>query len=524
MSNRAIKSNGDHDAAQKSVLGAATTVGGWTMLSRVLGFIRDVLLARVLGAGPLADAFFVAFKLPNFFRRMFAEGTLTVALVPVLADERNKGEHETFAYLNALATLLLIVLLLFTVVGIIFMPWLLLGFAPGFHDEPERWNQALLLARWMFPYLLLISLSAMAWAVLNAHRKFSLAAASPALLNMALIFAAIVLAPSFENPALALSIGVVFGGVLQLGIQIPALKRIGWIPKLSFKFKNPAVSQTLKLFGPALQINILVGTILATLLPTGSVSYLYYADRIVQLPLALFGIAMGTALLPALSDHMANQRVDEAKEDLRHGLAWLTWITLPAMIGIFLLAEPIIATLFEHGKFSHQATVATAQALQAYGLGLIAFCWVRVLSTACFANKDAKSPMRFAFISVIINIVLAIILMQPLAHVGLALATSLAAFFNVALLIFHVRKRQGAIMDSKTIKRMLGALLACLPMLLFLVGVTEFWTFPATDKWMQILWIGLTVPFAAITFFGAAFLFGEKSLLSGRGTGKRNAA
>ncbi|MDT8375129.1 MAG: murein biosynthesis integral membrane protein MurJ [Mariprofundaceae bacterium] len=519
MSNRAVKSNSADKIARKSVLGAASTVGGWTMLSRVLGFIRDVLLARVLGAGPLADAFFVAFKLPNFFRRMFAEGTLTVALVPVLADERRKGESEAHAYLNSLGTLLLITLLLFTVAGIIFMPWLLLGFAPGFHDEPDRWNQTLLLARWMFPYLLLISLSAMSWAVLNAHRRFSLAAASPALLNVAIIFSAVILAPSFENPALALAIGVVFGGILQLGVQIPALRRIGWIPKLSFRFRNPAISQTLRLFGPALlgvaavQVNILVGTILATLLPAGAVSYLYYADRIVQLPLALFGIAMGTALLPALSEHLANQRINEAKDDLRHGLAWLTWITLPAMIGIFILAEPIIATLFEHGKFSHQATVATARTLQAYGLGLIAFCWIRVLSTACYAGKDAKSPMQFAFISVVINIVLAIILMQPLAHVGLALATSLAAFFNVALLIHHVRKQRGPIMDRGSIKRMLRALLACLPMLAFLVGIAELWAFPAADKWMQALWLGANIAIAAVIFFGAAFLFGEKSLL-----------
>jgi len=518
MSNRAVKSNSDNANTQQSVLGAASTVGGWTMLSRVLGFVRDVLLARVLGAGPLADAFFVAFKLPNFFRRMFAEGTLTVALVPVLADERKKGEKETHAYLNALVTLLLMVLLIFTVAGMIFMPWLLLGFAPGFYGEPERWDQALLLARWMFPYLLLISLSAMAWAVLNAHKRFSLAAASPALLNVAIIFAAIILAPSFENPAVALAIGVVFGGMLQLGIQIPALKRVGWIPRLSFRFRNPAVSQTLRLFGPALlgvaavQINILVGTILATLLPTGSVSYLYYADRIVQLPLALFGIAMGTALLPALSEHMANQRIDDAKEDLRHGLAWLTWITLPAMIGIFILAEPIIATLFEHGEFTHNATIATAQALQAYGLGLIAFCWVRVLSTACFARKDAKSPMRFAFISVIINIILAVILMQPLAHIGLALATSLAAFVNVGLLIRHVRKQYGAIFDKQSAFRMFRAALACLPMIIFLFALSELWAFPA-PKLLQGLWLAVAIGTAITIFFVAAWLLGEKKLL-----------
>lgn len=518
MSNIDVKSNKANKNAPKSVLRAASTVGSWTMLSRLLGFVRDVILARILGAGPLADAFFVAFKLPNFFRRMFAEGTLTVALVPILAEEREKGEAETHAYLNALATLLLVVLLLFTIAGIIFMPWLLLGFAPGFYDEPDRWQHALTLARWMFPYLLLISLSAMAWAVLNAHKKFSLAAASPALLNVAIIFAAIVLAPSFDNPAKALAVGVVLGGILQLGIQFPALHRIGWIPRLSFNFRNPAISQTLKLFGPALlgvaavQINILVGTILATLLPAGAVSYLYFADRIVQLPLALFGIAMGTALLPALSEHLANQRGEEARDDLRKGLAWLTWITLPTVIGIWVLAEPIIATLFEHGEFTHQATIATAQALQAYGVGLIAFCWIRVLSTACYAGKDAKSPMNFAIIGVVANILLAIALMQPLGHVGLALATSLAAFINVGLLIRHIRKQQGAIFDKQSSMRIFRALLACLPMLIFLLGLSELWAFPDAGKWMQTLWLGLAVAGGAIIFFVAAALLGEKSL------------
>jgi putative peptidoglycan lipid II flippase len=527
MDNIDAKSNKGTKNASKSVVSAASTVGSWTMLSRILGFVRDIILARILGAGVLADAFFVAFKLPNFFRRMFAEGTLTVALVPVLADERQKGEEATHAYLNTLATLLLTILLLFTVLGIVFMPWLLLGFAPGFHDEPDRWNHALTLARIMFPYLLLISLSAMAWAVLNAHKKFSLAAASPALLNIAIIFAAIVLAPSFNNPAEALAIGVVLGGVLQLGIQFPALKRIGWVPRLSFKFNNPAISQTLKLFGPALfgvaavQFNILVGTILATLLPTGAVSYLYYADRIVQLPLALFGIAMGTALLPTLSEHLANQRMDAAKDDLRNGLTWLTWITLPAVIGIFILAEPIIATLFEHGKFSHQATIATANALKAYGLGLIAFCWIRVLSTACYAGKDAKSPMNFAIVGVIANIVLAIVLMQPLGHVGLALATSLAAFINVALLIRHLHKQQGNIFDKASGMRMLRALVACLPMLAFLIGLSELWVFPESEKWMQALWLTVAVPGGILTFFVSAILLGEKSLLPRR---NKNAA
>jgi len=498
------------------MLRAAAKVGSWTMLSRILGFIRDIFLARLLGAGALADAFFIAFKLPNFFRRMFAEGTLTVALVPVLAEQRKKGEADAHAYLNALAGLLLAVLILFTIFGILGMPWLLLAFAPGFHDEPDRWHEALHLARWMFPYLAMISLTAMSWAVLNTYRKFSVAAASPALLNIALIFAALVLAPSFSNPAEALAIGVVLGGALQLGIQFPALKRIGWIPKPTWRPRLPAISETMKLFAPAVlgvaavQINILVGTILATLLPTGAVSYLYYADRIVQLPLALFGIAMGTALLPALSDHLANNRQQQAKQELRQGLTWLTWIILPATLGLLYLAEPIIRTLFEHGKFTFHDAQATAYTLQAYAIGLMAFCWVRVLSMACYADKDAKTPMRFAAIGVVANIILAIILMQPLGYIGLALATALAAFINVGLLWRRIRQQQGGIMNSDSIKRMLRAALACIPMLASLYAIDQLWPFPDSQKLLQSLWLALSVSIAMLTYLASAWLFGER--------------
>lgn len=510
------KSNQAKHAASGRLIRATATVGSWTMLSRILGFLRDMLLARVLGAGPLADAFFVAFKLPNFFRRMFAEGTLTVALVPVLADERKKGEEDAHAYLNALAGLLLATLTLFTIAGVLGMPWLLLAFAPGFADEPDRWNRALELARIMFPYLAMISLAALSWAVLNAYRKFSVAAASPALLNIAIIFAAIVLAPSFDNPAEALAIGVLLGGFLQLAIQFPALKRIGWIPAPTLNFRLPAIGNTLRLFGPAVlgvaavQINILVGTILATLLPAGAVSYLYFADRIAQLPLAVFGIAMGTALLPTLSEHISNARHDDARRDLREGLAWLTWITLPATIGILLLAEPIIVTLFEHGKFNHTASIATAQTLQAYTLGLIAFCWARVLATGCYAGKDAKSPMYFAAAGVVANIVFALLLMGPMQHVGLALATSLAAFFNVALLFRQIRKQQGDLFDAKTLLRMGRAAIACLPMALLIIGLDYFWGFPADGKWLQGIWLTVAVAGGAATFFAAAWLLGER--------------
>lgn len=500
---------------------AAAKVGSWTMLSRILGFIRDIFIARLLGASPLADAFFVAFKLPNFFRRMFAEGTLTVALVPVLAEQRKKSEEDAHAYLNALAGLLLAALLLFTILGMIFMPWVLFAFAPGFHDEPDRWQQALILSRLMFPYLVLISLAAMSWAVLNTYRKFSVAAASPALLNISILFAAIILAPLHDNPAQALAVGVILGGALQLAIQFPALKRIGWIPKPTWNPKLPAIYQTLLLFGPAVlgiaavQINILVGTVLATLLPTGAVSYLYYADRIVQLPLALFGIAMGTALLPALSEHLANGRKIQAKQDLKDGLTWLTWIILPCIVGLMFLAEPIIRTLFEQGRFTGADAANTAYALQAYAIGLMAFSWARLLSTACFAEKDGKTPMKYAFYTVIVNIILAVILMQPLGYVGLALATAVASFFNVGLLWSHLHRTQGALFDRTSFLRMTSAFLACLPMAALLYYAPRYWLFP-TDKLLQFGWLGSIICIATLLFFSSAWLLGAKKLLTRR--------
>lgn len=339
------------------------------------------------------------------------------------------------------------------------------------------------------------------------------------MLNIAIILAALFLAPFFDNPAQALAIGVVAGGVLQLAVQFPALKQIGWTPRLSLEFDQPAIGETLKLFGPALlaiaavQINILVGTILATLLETGAVSYLYYADRIVQLPLALFGIAMGTALLPAISAHLAKGDREAAVDDLRSGLAWLTWLTLPAVVGAMVLAEPIIVTLFERGAFSHADSIATARTLQAYAIGLIAFCWVRLLAAACYAGKDARAPMRYAAISVAANIVLAVILMQQWSYVGLALATSLASFVNFGLLFRRLTGTYGSLFDAGNMKRMLSAVWASLVMLAYLLGLQMLWPFAATAGLLQAVWVGVAVLGGAMVFFACAFLLGERTLL-----------
>ncbi len=514
---------GEHDKSNRSgnrLLRAAGAIGAWTMASRLLGFARDILLARLLGAGPLADAFFVAFKLPNFFRRMFAEGTMGVTVTPVLARQREQGEEAARRYLDAIATLLLLALTLFTIAGVILMPWLLLAFAPGFADEPDRWAESLKLARLMFPYLALISLTALAWAVLNTHERFWLPAATPALLNLAIIAAGILLAPAMDDPALALAIGVIAGGVLQLAVQMPALAAIGWRPRPSLAFGQPAVRETLRLFGPALlavaavQINILVGTILATLLPAGAVSWLYYADRIVQLPLALFGIAMGAALLPLISRLLAAGETQRAAREIASGLAWLSWITLPAVAGILLLAEPIIRTLFEHGAFTAADAAATARALQAYGIGLIAFCWIKPLASGCYAHQDATAPARYAALNVGVNLALSLALMPWLGHAGLALATSLAAFVNAALLYRRLSRRHGGLLDRHDAARIGRALLATLLMMGFLLAMMEAAPFPEAGKLAQAGWLATAIALAAGVFFVAAFALGERELMA----------
>ncbi|MDX8377381.1 MAG: murein biosynthesis integral membrane protein MurJ [Mariprofundales bacterium] len=508
--------------SKSTLLRHASSVGLWTLLSRILGFIRDILLARILGASLLADAFLIGFKLPNFFRRMFAEGTLTVALVPVLQEQRQQSEQQAHDFLNAIAGLLITLLLAITIAGIIAMPVLLIGFAPGFYDEPNRWHMSLELSRWMFPYLLLVCLAAMGWGVLNAYKRFALAAASPAMLNIALIIAALWWAPHMNNPALGMAFGVLLGGFLQLAVLLPGLKRLGWLPKPNFGWRknwNTApIRETMRLFFPALlgvatvQINMLAGTILATLLPVGAVSYLYYADRLVQLPLGLFGIAMSTALLPLLAEAWAKDDVTSALVILRQGLTWLSWIILPACVGLWLLAEPIMQTLFAHGAFTAADAIATADTLRAYAIGLLAFCWVKVLASACYASKDAKTPLRYSAIAVGINIVLAIILMQWWGYVGLALATALASCIQACMLYAHHHRLHGQVLHIAEWKHIATALLACMPMAIFIHYFSQYWSFP-TGQLVQVLWLSANISIAALIFFAIAKLAGVKLVI-----------
>ncbi len=495
-------------------LRAAAIVGGFTMISRVLGFVRDLLLAHALGAGAVADAFFVAFKLPNFFRRMLAEGTLASAVIPVLADARKEGEEATWRYLNLVLVVLIFVLLALTLAGELGMKALLALFAPGFVHDPARWNTALALAHITFPYLFFITLAAFFWAVQNAFQRFALAAASPALLNLALIFAAVVLAPVLGDAGRALAWGVIAGGILQLGAQIPALVRLGWRVARGLLQELARLRETLRLFFPAfvsvaaVQLHVLVGTILASLLPQGAVSALYYADRLVQLPLALFGIAMGTALLPTLSELYRDGNDEAAHAELARGITGLSWITLPAALGLIVLADPIVQVLFVHGRFTEADAARTAAALVAYALGLVAFSWTKALAAACYARKDAKAPMRYTLFSLAINLAAAVALMRPLGAAGLALATSAAGWAN-ALLLFRRAQGKQALLAAPHARRIARALAAALGMLALLKLALHLW--PAPEGWaMQALRLLALVATGAASFALLARVMGER--------------
>jgi putative peptidoglycan lipid II flippase len=421
---------------------AVGTISFFTLLSRILGFVRDVVIARFFGAGMGADAFFVALKLPNFLRRLFAEGAFSTAFVPVFSDYIAEGkEKETREAAQSVFTALTLVLAGVVVVGQVIMPLLILVVAPGFSDDPDKYQLTVDLTRITFPYIFFISLVALAGGILNSFHRFALPAATPILLNVSMILGAVFIAPTLDRPALGLAVGVLLGGVAQLAIQLPALARLGIPFSFRWDLKHPAIRRILLLMGPSVlgvsvaQVNLLFDIFLASWLKEGSISYLYYADRLVEFPLGLIGIAMGTAILPALSAKAASGDQEGLRADLDFGLRLVLIINIPATIGLLVLREPILGLLFERGAFDPETTRLTAQALLAYGLGLTAFSAIKVLAPAYYAMKDTRTPVRIAIICMTTNMVLNVILMIPLQHAGLALATTLSAFLNAGLLL-----------------------------------------------------------------------------------------
>lgn len=452
------------------MLRSIATVGGWTMVSRILGFLRDMLIAAKLGAGPVADAFFVALKLPNLFRRLFGEGAFNAAFVPAFAQAlTQQGPAAARALAERMATLMTLWLLLLTGLGLIFMPQLMQVLAPGFVERPEKFALAVELTRITFPYLLLICLTALVSGVLNGLGKFAAAAAAPIFFNLLSMIALFALAPFVATPAHALAWGVTLSGVVQLAFVMWACAQAGMalnplhLPRLS-----PQVKTVLKRMGPGLvgagvtQLNLAIDVIIASFLPSGAVSFLYYADRVAQLPLGVIGAAVATALLPLLARQIYAGQPLSAHRSINRAVEISLVLTVPAAVALGVLALPILAGLFQRGAFGPVEALATSHALIAYAVGLPAFVLVKVFVPGFFARGDTATPVKIGIGCVLLNLLLNLALMGPLQHVGVALSTSIAAWANAGLLALLLARRGHFVADRRlrrTAPRMLGAAL-----------------------------------------------------------------
>jgi putative peptidoglycan lipid II flippase len=438
-------------SSDTQVTKAAGVVGASTVVTRILGFLRDMVIARAFGAGMAADAYYVAFRIPNTLRRLVGEGALTVAFIPVFVEEHQQGKQRAWELAHAVITLLSLLLILITIFGILFTPFLISVIAPGFNQNPDKFALTIHLTRITFPYIFFISLAALAMGILNSLRHFLSAALAPVMLNIALIGSVFFLCPHFNPPIVGLAIGVVIGGISQLLFQVPALLKRGFSYRINFDYHNPAVRRIGILLLPALfglavhQVSIFVNTLLASYLAEGSVTYLYYAYRLVEFPLGIFGMAVATAVLPTMSSQSANGEYDQLVKTLSFALRLVLFITIPSMIGLMVLRVPIIALLFQRGEFTAVATQATARALFYYTLGLPAIAGVRIIVPVFYSLKDTLTPVKCGAASVALNIVCCLLLMRPLQHAGLALATAISSFFNLFLLIWLLRKRLGRI-------------------------------------------------------------------------------
>ncbi len=427
---------------KSSLLRSTGLVSMMTMLSRLMGFGRDVLIAQIFGAGAGIDAFFVAFKIPNFMRRLFAEGAFSQAFVPVLAGYQEKqSENDLKIFLARIFGNLFLILLAVTIIAIIASPVVITMFAPGFEQNGPRFLLASQMLKITFPYLLLISLTALSGSILNTFGRFGVPAFTPVFLNLCLIGAAVYLAPLFNPPVLALAWGVFFAGIVQLAFQLPFLFKIGLLSWPKVNWQDKGVRRVLTLMVPALfgvsvvQLNLLLDTVFASFLPVGSVSWLYYSDRLTFFPLGVFGVAISTVILP----HLSRQHISKCKQSYSDGLDWgmriILLIALPSTLGLFILSKPLLVALFAYGKFTMHDVLMTQKSLMTFSLGITGFMLIKLLGSAFYATQNIKTPVKIGAASMLLNTILCFILMGPLAHAGLALASSLAGVFNASCLL-----------------------------------------------------------------------------------------
>lgn len=493
----------------RKILKSTLLVGAMTLISRVSGLVRDIVFANIMGSGLIADAFFVAFRIPNFFRRIFGEGAFSQSFIPVYSEYRERhDEHQVRAFIDHMAGMLGAVLVVVTLLGIWAAPAFVMVIAPGYLDEPDKFSITVDSLRLTFPYLLFISLVAMSQGLLNTCGRFGPPAVTPVLLNLCMIGAALWLVPFTANEAIAVSLGVLAAGLLQLGFQVPFLRQENALPVPRPNHRDPGVRRVFRLMLPAMfgvsvaQINILVGTLLASFLVTGSVSWLYYSDRVMEFPLGVFGIALATVMLPSLSRLHARERVEAFSELLDWSLRWVCLISVPAMVGLVLLAGPILATLFLHGSTTPNDIHMMSLSLVAYAVGLAGFVLVKVLAPGFFARQDMKTPVKVAVVAMVVNILLSLVLVSPMAHTGLALATSLAAWVNASLLL-HLLIQQGVFRPQPGWPRFFAkvgvAAAAMSAALLWGVDNTDVWM--ARDPlWRALLLTGWIAAGAAVYF------------------------
>jgi len=492
-----------------SLLKALATVSSMTFLSRVLGFIRDLVIARVFGAGLATDAFFVAFKLPNLLRRLFAEGAFSQAFVPILAEYRNRrGAEETRVLVDHVSGALAAVLFIVTLIGVVAAPLIILATAPGFAGTPGKFDLTVDLLRITFPYIFFISLTALAGGILNTYSRFAVPAVTPTLLNLSFIGFALWGAPYFDPPITALAWAVFAGGAAQLALQVPFLARMGLLPRFKLKLRDAGVWRILRQMGPAVfgvsisQVSLVINVIFASFLVSGSVSWLYYADRLMEFPMGLLGAALGTILLPSLARHHAEHSPQAYSELLDWGLRLTFLLAAPAAVALALLAVPLVATLFHYGAFGAEDVYATRRAVVAYSVGLIGLVMVKVLAPGFYARQDIRTPVKIALVTLGLTQLMNLAFIVPLRHAGLALAIGLGACINASLLLRGLRRR-----DIYTPRPGWPEFLLKLAGALYAMSVVLWVTLPADATWLAMGAAARALNLAWIVLLGAAIYF-----------------
>lgn len=497
---------------------STTTFAGMTLLSRVLGFWREMILAQVFGAGGIFDAFVIAFRIPNFLRTLFAEGAFSQAFVPVLAGYREqKTPQQIQHFVNSIAGNLGLCLLIVVIIAEVGAPLIVLGFAPGFAKDPARFHLTQQLLYLTFPYIFFISLAAFGSAILNTFGRFGISAFTPVILNVVLIFSAWYVAPKMHEPIMALAWGVMFAGVFQLVAQIPYLKKVGLIPRPIVCWKDPGVRRVMKLMVPAIfgssvaQISLLIDNLFASFLPAGSVSWLYYSDRLIYLPVGVVGVAIGTVVLPHLARHFTKASEQAFSYTVDWGLRCVLVSGMPACIGLLTISGPILATLLRHGEFSNTDVIMTTRSLVAFSVGLPAVMAGKVLASAFYSRQDIKTPVRIAVYVLIIGTILNFVFIGPLAHAGLALVTSLTNILDSAWLLYLLHRYKFYRPRNQWLAFLIrisfaSALMAAV--LWFMSGSTQTWL--KHDTWKNSIDLMELITAGGLTYFASLWISGMR--------------